>query len=254
MASLTPDTPCSCDCFVSVPPASATPAVIFAKNSDRPREEVQEVVFVPAATHAPGSLLQCTYIQVEQVSRTHAVVLSRPSWLWGAEMGANEHGVCIGNEAVWTKEPVGEGEALLGMDLLRLALERSTSAQEALQVITGLLECVCVCVSTPTGNLETERPGSGEDTPELEKQVLPSKPDGPGVCRRPLHPQGSLSLDSALPSLQDLGQQIQRKQRALEQEGLEVARGLLAGQQAPPAQEWGKLFQTFVGRESRMYA
>lgn len=63
--------------------------------------------------------LQCTYIEVEQVSRTHAVILSRPSWLWGAEMGANEHGVCIGNEAVWTKEPVGEGEALLGMDLLR---------------------------------------------------------------------------------------------------------------------------------------
>lgn len=63
--------------------------------------------------------LQCTYIEVEQVSKTHAVILSRPSWLWGAEMGANEHGVCIGNEAVWTKEPVGEGEALLGMDLLR---------------------------------------------------------------------------------------------------------------------------------------
>lgn len=53
------------------------------------------------------------------MSKTHAVILSRPSWLWGAEMGANEHGVCIGNEAVWTKEPVGEGEALLGMDLLR---------------------------------------------------------------------------------------------------------------------------------------
>lgn len=53
------------------------------------------------------------------MTKTHAVVLSRPSWLWGAEMGANEHGVCIGNEAVWTKEPVGEGEALLGMDLLR---------------------------------------------------------------------------------------------------------------------------------------
>lgn len=53
------------------------------------------------------------------MSETHAVILSRPSWLWGAEMGANEHGVCIGNEAVWTKEPVGKGEALLGMDLLR---------------------------------------------------------------------------------------------------------------------------------------
>ncbi|XP_032471816.1 secernin-2 isoform X1 [Phocoena sinus] len=140
MASWSPDTPCSCDCFVSVPPASAIPAVIFAKNSDRPREEVQEVVFVPAGTHVPGSRLQCTYIEVEQVSKTHAVILSRPSWLWGAEMGANEHGVCIGNEAVWTKEPVGTGEALLGMDLLRLALERGSSAQEALHVITGLLE------------------------------------------------------------------------------------------------------------------
>nr|KAF6417071.1 secernin 2 [Molossus molossus] len=140
MTSGSPDTPCSCDCFVSVPPASAIPAVIFAKNSDRPRDEVQEVVFVPAGTHAPGSRLQCTYIEVEQVSKTRAVILSRPSWLWGAEMGANDHGVCIGNEAVWTKEPVGEGEALLGMDLLRLALERSSSAQEALHVITGLLE------------------------------------------------------------------------------------------------------------------
>lgn len=140
MASWSPDTPCSCDCFVSVPPASAIPAVIFAKNSDRPRDEVQEVVFVPAGTHTPGSRLQCTYIEVEQVLKTHAVILSRPSWLWGAEMGANEHGVCIGNEAVWTKEPVGEGEALLGMDLLRLALERSSSAREALHVITGLLE------------------------------------------------------------------------------------------------------------------
>ncbi|XP_012933246.1 secernin-2 isoform X3 [Heterocephalus glaber] len=124
MASMSRDTPCSCDCFVSVPPASAIPAVIFAKNSDRPRDEVQE----------------CTYIEVDQVPKTHAVILSRPSWLWGAEMGANEHGVCIGNEAVWTKEPVRAGEALLGMDLLRLALERGSTALEAMLVITGLLE------------------------------------------------------------------------------------------------------------------
>ncbi|XP_003768395.2 secernin-2 [Sarcophilus harrisii] len=132
--------PCSCDCFVSLPPASALPAVIFAKNSDRPRDEVQEVVLVPSGTHAPGSRLQCTYIEVDQVERTYSVILSRPAWLWGAEMGANEHGVCIGNEAVWTQEPVGQEEALLGMDLLRLGLERGSSSQEALKVITSLLE------------------------------------------------------------------------------------------------------------------
>jgi len=65
--------------------------------------------------------LQCTYITVEQAEQTYAVVLSRPSWLWGAEMGANEHGVCIGNEAVWGREEVCDAEALLGMDLVRSA-------------------------------------------------------------------------------------------------------------------------------------
>ncbi|XP_042330325.1 secernin-2 isoform X1 [Sceloporus undulatus] len=132
--------PSSCDCFVSLPPASAAREVIFGKNSDRPKDEVQEVVYFPAECHAKGTKVQCTYIEVDQVERTHAVILSRPAWLWGAEMGANEHGVCIGNEGVWTKESVGEEEALLGMDLVRLGLERGTTAHEALQVITALLE------------------------------------------------------------------------------------------------------------------
>uniref|UniRef100_A0A8C5Q6W3 Secernin-2 n=1 Tax=Leptobrachium leishanense TaxID=445787 RepID=A0A8C5Q6W3_9ANUR len=131
--------PSSCDCFVSLPPASLTPIVIFGKNSDRPYEEVQEVVYFPRATNAPGSKVTCTFLEVEQTPETLAVILSRPAWMWGAEMGANEMGVCIGNEAVWTKEPVAEGEALLGMDYVRLALERAASAQDAVQVITDLL-------------------------------------------------------------------------------------------------------------------
>ncbi|KAM4622472.1 secernin-2 [Discoglossus pictus] len=131
--------PSSCDCFVSLPPASLSPLVIFGKNSDRPRQEVQEVVYYPAATHPLGSKIMCTYVEVDQVPETFAVLLSRPAWLWGAEMGANDHGVCIGNEAVWTKEPVAECEALLGMDLVRLALERAQSAQDAVNVITELL-------------------------------------------------------------------------------------------------------------------
>ena len=58
--------------------------------------------------------------------------------MWGAEMGANEHGVVIGNEAIFAKaKPAKTG--LTGMDLLRLALERSASADEALETITSLL-------------------------------------------------------------------------------------------------------------------
>lgn len=59
--------------------------------------------------------------------------------MWGAEMGANEHGLVIGNEAVFTDQPYAE-VGLTGMDLLRLALERATDAQEAVAVITELLE------------------------------------------------------------------------------------------------------------------
>ncbi|KAL1786221.1 secernin-3 isoform X1 [Sigmodon hispidus] len=133
--------PHSCDTFVALPPATVGNRVIFGKNSDRLFDEVQEVIYFPAAIHNDlRKRLKCTYIEIDQVPETHAVVLSRSAWLWGAEMGANEHGVCIGNEAVWGKEDISKEEALLGMDLVRLGLERADTAEKALDVIVDLLE------------------------------------------------------------------------------------------------------------------
>jgi secernin len=129
-----------CDTLVARPGATATGALLFAKNSDREANEAQYPMYVPAATHEPGSALACTYISIPQAARTHAVLLSRPFWMWGAEMGANEHGVVIGNEAVHAKIMPQAEPALIGMDLLRLGLERGASAEEALDTITTLLE------------------------------------------------------------------------------------------------------------------
>ncbi|CAN7997989.1 unnamed protein product, partial [Ixodes pacificus] len=113
--------PVSCDTFVVLPPATKNGCVVFGKNSDRPAGEVQEVVYVPRTSHGAGAKLQCTYIEVDQVAETSAVMLSKPAWMWGAEMGANEHGVCIGNEAVFTHLNGSDDntERLLGMDLVR---------------------------------------------------------------------------------------------------------------------------------------
>lgn len=136
--------PRSCDTFVIVGGKGGgdAPGTLFFKNSDRPSEEEHEVVCLPATDYAAGAVVQCTYISIPQVSRTHAVVLSRPRWLWGCEMGANEHGVVGGNEAVGSAlaDELGEDERLLGMDLLRLALERGSSAREAVDVVCSLLE------------------------------------------------------------------------------------------------------------------
>jgi dipeptidase len=129
-----------CDTLVALASATTDGAVYFAKNSDREPNEAQSIVRLPAKTSPPGASLRCTYITIPQVAYTHAVLLSKPFWIWGAEMGANDQGVVIGNEAVFTKVPQEKQPGLIGMDLLRLGLERADSAYQALLTITTLLE------------------------------------------------------------------------------------------------------------------
>ena len=110
----------------------------FAKNSDRSPNEVQVLEHHPGRQGLSG-MVNCTYISIPQAERTYEVLLSRPAWMWGAEMGVNEFGLCIGNEAVFTKGTYGK-TGLTGMDMVRLALERSGTAREALELLISLLE------------------------------------------------------------------------------------------------------------------
>ncbi|MFX1255742.1 MAG: C69 family dipeptidase [Promethearchaeota archaeon] len=129
-----------CDTLVALKNSTTDGSVILAKNSDREPNEPQALFYFPRQTYDPEKeVVQATYIQVPQVEETYAVLLSSPNWIFGCEMGANEFGVTIGNEAVFTREPYRDS-GLIGMDFIRLALERGKTAQEALDIIVDLLE------------------------------------------------------------------------------------------------------------------
>ena len=72
---------------------------LFAKSSDRPVPEPQ---VVEAFDRRPaGGTVRTQYLELADTG-AHAVLGSRPSWLWGFEHGVNEHGVAIGNEKLYT--------------------------------------------------------------------------------------------------------------------------------------------------------
>jgi dipeptidase len=130
-----------CDCAVALGAASARGAPIFGKNSDRERDEAQPLRKLERCEHAPGARVHCTYLEIPQVRETAAVLGSGPFWCWGLEHGVNEHGLVIGNESVFTHEELELPErGLLGMDLVRLALERSATAAAAVRTLGELIE------------------------------------------------------------------------------------------------------------------
>ncbi|HYD50637.1 MAG TPA: hypothetical protein VEB21_19935 [Terriglobales bacterium] len=129
----------ACDSLVALGSCTADDNILFAKNSDRPAFECQPLQLIEPAIHPTDAHVRCTYIEIPQAHETYRVLGSRPYWCWGFEHGLNQHGVAIGNHTVFTRDPL-PGIGLIGMDLVRLGLERGESAHAALDVITTLLE------------------------------------------------------------------------------------------------------------------
>ena len=129
----------SCDTWIALSNSTQDKSVMMGKNSDRPSVEAQPLVYHPRKHYKLGDKVNCTHIEIPQVEETYAHMGSKIWWTFGYEHGVNEWGVAIGNEAEGSKEPSQE-VGLLGMDLVRLALERGKTAYEAMHVIINLLE------------------------------------------------------------------------------------------------------------------
>ncbi|MDJ0847159.1 MAG: C69 family dipeptidase [Myxococcota bacterium] len=129
-----------CDSIVASDGETAAGVPLYGKNSDRKPGECQPFVQHPEAFHPPGATVRCTHIEIPQVPETYRVMGHSPWWVWGFEHGLNEHGVAVGNHTVFSNELLESTPGLIGMDLVRLGLERGRTAREALEGIATLVE------------------------------------------------------------------------------------------------------------------
>lgn len=97
--------PWSCDTFAVLADAGPGGRVLVGKNSDRPVGDAQPLRFLPRRAATPGGRrLRLAYVEIDDAPESFAHLGGSPYWCWGHEQGLNEHGVAIGNEALFTRD------------------------------------------------------------------------------------------------------------------------------------------------------
>jgi hypothetical protein len=124
-----------CDTMYVGPTACLEAQALFGKNSDRSPDEPQAFFLI-------GRRKQEDAVRIGRFplpDRGLSYALSKPSWISGGEMGLNEAGLAIGNEAVFSRFPAAK-DGVLGMDILRATLASARDADEALRSICEITE------------------------------------------------------------------------------------------------------------------
>lgn len=129
-----------CDTLVALPAATRSRNMIFAKSADCEVNEANALIRIPRHKHLPGEALRLTHLVIPQAERTHEILVTKAFWTYGCEIGVNEHGLSMGEEAVFTNQMDEPLDGIIGPDLMRIALERASTCQEAIKIMTSLLE------------------------------------------------------------------------------------------------------------------
>ena len=129
-----------CDTFVALPPVTRDKSVLFAKSADCEVNEANAIVRIPGRKHMKGEAVRVTHLVIPQAEETYEIFLTKAFWTYGCEIGINEYGLAMGEEAVFTTEMAEEKDGLIGPDLMRIGLERARTCQEAIEIMTWLLE------------------------------------------------------------------------------------------------------------------
>jgi hypothetical protein len=127
-----------CDMLVALGPATTHGHTLLGFNGFAPATEQIRLRACSGQLHSADETLSLGNVSLPQVRQTSAVLgLQHPS-AWGLLGGVNEHHVAVGMTR-WRSRLPKERPGLSGADLVRLALERSHSAPQAVEVLTDLV-------------------------------------------------------------------------------------------------------------------
>ena len=126
------------DMAVALARATLDGHTYFAHNCNRPRGEVHALVRTVGRDHAPGEKVSATHVSLPQARRTIGVLAGRSGNAPGYQHGVNEKGVAVGCTPIRTRL-LEDGPCLTGPDLVRLALERASTALGAVETVTDLI-------------------------------------------------------------------------------------------------------------------
>jgi hypothetical protein len=113
-------------------------AALFAHRCERPADEAQALLWAPALDYPVGQQVRVQRLMLPQVRHTHTVLGVQPAGLWGCLHGVNEHGLVMGATPTRTRLRI-DAPGLTGADLVRLTLERSPSARQAVEMAADLI-------------------------------------------------------------------------------------------------------------------
>jgi dipeptidase len=126
------------DLVVALGQATVNGQTLFGQNCHRPAGETLALRRVPGKTFAPDETVKTAHAELPQVRQTYTALGAQAPGDWGYQHGVNEHQVAAGC-AAWRSRLLGTGQGLLGVDLVRLALERAAAARKAVEILTDLV-------------------------------------------------------------------------------------------------------------------
>ena len=125
------------DMMVALGGACVQGQTLFGLNQHAPDEAATYLRRVPGGTHPYDEVIPTPHAALPQARQTCTVLGQQPAGCWGFTHGLNEHQVAVGVTGWYSR--LARAEGLTGCDLVRLALERSQSSRQAIDVLTDLI-------------------------------------------------------------------------------------------------------------------